>query len=156
MYNLAKRQVEVEILPMCESESIAVVPYSPTGGGLLTGKYGASTRPDEGRLLVNKMYGVRYGDSANYQIAESFTALARARGHHPAALAIAWVAAHPAVTSPILGARNVEQLDQLLQGADIELPYGSELYRAIAALSPTPPPATDRNEEASAHNYGSR
>jgi aryl-alcohol dehydrogenase-like predicted oxidoreductase len=156
MYNLAKRQAEVEILPMCQSEGIAVMPYSPTAGGLLTGKYGKERRPKTGRLLENKMYSVRYSDDSNYQLAEEFTELARANGHEPAALAIAWVAAHPAVTAPIVGTRSVEHLDIALQSLAIDLEYGSELYMKIAGLTPAPPPATDRNEEVSAHNYGSR
>lgn len=156
MYNLAKRQAEVEILPMCQSEGIAVMPYSPTGGGLLTGKYGVERKPTNGRLLDNKMYSVRYSDDSNYQLAEAFTQLAKASGHEPAALAIAWVAAHPAVTAPIVGTRSVAHLDIALESLKIDLEYGSELYTKIAELGSAPPPATDRNEEVSAHNYGSR
>ncbi|HLL23681.1 MAG TPA: aldo/keto reductase, partial [Kofleriaceae bacterium] len=62
MYNLVKRQVEVEILPMAHSLGIGVFPYSPTGGGLLTGKYGTSRAPTSARLLDNEMYKVRYSD----------------------------------------------------------------------------------------------
>jgi aryl-alcohol dehydrogenase-like predicted oxidoreductase len=156
MYNLAKRQAEVEILPMCQSENIAVMPYSPTGGGLLTGKYTRDKKPAEGRLMQNKMYGVRYGDDSNFELAEEFCALAAAHGHEPAALAIAWVAAHPAVTAPILGTRSVAHLKVALGASEIGLRYDSDLYAQISALSPAPPPATDRNEEVSAHNYGSR
>ena len=87
MYNLAKRQAEVEILPMCQSAGLGVMPYSPTGGGLLTGKYAADVRPQTGRLLDNTMYGVRYADPGNYQLAGDFTALAQRYGHEPAALA---------------------------------------------------------------------
>ncbi|MCA9686274.1 MAG: aldo/keto reductase, partial [Myxococcales bacterium] len=76
MYNLAKRQAEVELLPMAAAERLAVFPYSPLGGGLLSGKYGAERRPLTGRLLSNKMYQVRYGDPQNYAIAQAFTALA--------------------------------------------------------------------------------
>jgi aryl-alcohol dehydrogenase-like predicted oxidoreductase len=154
MYNLAKRQAEVEILPMAHSERLGVLSYSPLGGGLLSGKYGLQKRPDTGRLVSNKMYMTRYGAETNYQIAEAFNALAEQHGHDPAALAIAWCAAHPAVTAPIIGARNLDQLQGVLRAAELEL--GDDLYRAIAALSPAPPPATDRNEETSAHNYGSR
>lgn len=156
MYNLAKRQVEAEILPMCQSEGLAVMPYSPTAGGLLTGKYSRLQRPEAGRIVDNKMYGVRYGDASNFELAEAFTKLAKERGYHPAALAIAWVAAHPAVTAPIIGMRTIEQLDVALLSQEIEMPYESELYLAISALSPAPPPATDRNEETSAHNFGRR
>lgn len=154
MYNLVKRQAEVEILPMAVAEEVAVVPYSATGGGLLTGKYGEGRRPAAGRLMDNKMYQTRYAEPDYYQVAERFTELARARGVEPAALAVAWVAAHPAVTSVLLGARNTEQLDGTLAALDIDM--DDELYRAVADLSPAPPPATDRNEETSSHNYGRR
>ncbi|MAQ13197.1 MAG: aldo/keto reductase [Sandaracinus sp.] len=154
MYNLSKRQAEVEILPMAASEGLAVFPYSPLGGGLLTGKYGESRRPETGRLLDNAMYATRYEDDAHYRVAERFTALANERGIHPVSLAVAWVAAHPAVTAPLLGARNLEQLEPAL-GA-LAVPMDDELYQAVSALSAAPPPATDRNEEAGANEYGAR
>jgi aryl-alcohol dehydrogenase-like predicted oxidoreductase len=154
MYNLAKRQAEVEILPMAHASGLGVFPYSPLGGGLLSGKYAPGQRPDAGRLVDNAMYHVRYGDSGYYTLAERFTALAREHGRHPVSLAVAWVAHHPAVTAPLIGARNLEQLEPALAAAD--LPMTDALYAEVTALSPTPPPATDRNEEASAHNYGAR
>lgn len=154
MYNLVKRQAEVELLPMAAAEGLGVFPYSPTGGGLLTGKYSASRRPETGRLVENKMYQVRYGEPENYQVAERFCELAREWGHHPAALAVAWVASHPAVTAPIIGARNLEQLNGVLPAASLFLSV--EQRDRISALSPAPPLATDRNEELSAHNYGVR
>jgi aryl-alcohol dehydrogenase-like predicted oxidoreductase len=154
MYNLVKRQVEAEIIPMARALGLAVIPYSPTGGGLLTGKYGASRGPDTGRLRDNKMYKVRYGDPAVFDVAERFTQLAAELGHHPATLAVAWVASRPGVTSVLVGGRNVEQLTPTLAARDLVL---DEATRArIGALSPEPPPATDRNEETSAHNYGAR
>ncbi|MEM7117976.1 MAG: aldo/keto reductase [Chloroflexota bacterium] len=145
MYNLAKRQAEVELLPMALSEQVGVVPYNPLGGGLLTGKYGVERRPDNGRLLKVDMYKLRYGDPIMYEIAERFTSFAQERGYDPVGLAVAWVAAHPAVTSPILGARNVQQLEGSLKALDIDMT--PDLYAEISALSPTPPPATDRSEE---------
>jgi len=154
MYNLVKRQAEVEILPMALAENLGVITYSPLGGGLLSGKYGSATRPERGRLVDNKMYATRYGASSDYQIAEGFAALAREVGVHPASLAIAWVRSHPAVTAPLIGARNLEQLEPCLAAVDVEMT--PELRGRISALSPTPPPATDRNEENTAHNYGAR
>ena len=154
MYNLVKRQAEVEILPMAQSLGLAVIPYSPTGGGLLTGKYGPDRRPDAGRLLDNKMYAVRYGDPRYLTTAAQFTALAAELGHAPAALAVAWVASHPGVTSVLIGGRNLEQLAPTLAANQLVL---DDATRArISALSPEPPPATDRNEEVTAHNYGTR
>lgn len=154
MYNLVKRTAEIEILPMAQSLGIGVIPYSPTGGGLLTGKYGVDRRPDKGRLVEWKMYQTRYGIPSYLEIADRFTELAKELGHAPATLAIAWAASHPAVTSVLVGGRNVEQLSQAFAAKDVEL---DEATRArISALSPEPPPATDRNEEKTAHNYGSR
>ncbi len=154
MYNLAKRQAEVEILPMAASEGLAVFSYSPLGGGLLTGKYAVGTRPETGRLVDNKMYTTRYAAASNYEIAERFTAFAARLGVHPVTLAVAWVKAHPAITAPLIGGRTVEQLTPSLAAADYVL--DDETYAAVAALSPAPPPATDRNEETSKHNYGNR
>jgi len=145
MYSLAKRQAEVEILPLALSEGLGVISYSPLGGGLLTGKYGASRKPDQGRLVDNTMYATRYANVQYYNTAEQFAALADDCGVAPATLAVAWVAAHPAITTPIIGARNLVQLEQSLAAADY--PMTLELYARITALSPPPPSPTDRTEE---------
>ena len=145
MYNLVKRQAEVEILPMAANEEIGVIPYSPLGGGLLTGKYAADGRADAGRLIENRMYSKRYGLADYYQSAADFAAHARERGLEPATLAVAWVMAHPAVTAPIIGARNLAQLESSLAALDVAMT--PEWYDEISALSPMPPPAHDRLEE---------
>ena len=154
MYNLLKRQVEVEILPMAQALGLAVVPYSPTAGGLLTGKYGVGRAPETGRLTSNKMYQTRYGDPANYAVADALVARAKELDKPPAQLAIAWVMAHPAITSVLVGARDVAQLEPVLGAADLAL--SAEDRAAIGALTPEPPPATDRNEERTPDNYGRR
>ena len=145
MYNLTKRQAEVEILPLAQAEGLAVIPYSPLGGGLLSGKYGASARPDSGRLMDNAMYAKRYGAELHYEVAERFTAYAKEKGIHPATLAVAWVGAHPGVTAPIIGARNVGQLEASLAAADVDMTPA--WWAEIAALSYDPGIATDRSEE---------
>jgi len=145
MYNLVKRQAEVEILPMAESEMLGVISYSPLGGGLLTGKYAAENRPETGRFLTNKAYQARYGEDWVHETAARFSAFARERGYDPAGLAVAWVAAHPAVTAPIIGARNLKQLEGSLKALEIEMT--PELRAEISALSIEPPPATDRSDE---------
>ncbi|SFJ09933.1 aldo/keto reductase [Jannaschia pohangensis] len=142
MYNLVKRQAEVEILPMAASEGIAVAPYSPLGGGLLSGKY---ARGDEGRLTTDKRYAARYAPDWMHETARGLVALADAEGVPPATLAVAWVASNPAVTAPIISARNTEQLAPSLAAATLTL--SPDLRAALTALSPTPAPATDRLEE---------
>jgi aryl-alcohol dehydrogenase-like predicted oxidoreductase len=154
MYNLVKRQAEVELLPMAEANNLAVFPYSPLGGGLLSGKYGTEDRPASGRLIENKMFQTRYGDERVYEVAEQFRTLAAEWGYHPVSLAIAWVGAHPAVTAPLIGARSPAQLEKALKSVEIELT--AEEREQISALSQTPPPPTDRNEERSRNNYGAR
>lgn len=154
MYNLLKRQAEVEILPMAASERLAVTPYSPLAGGLLTGKYGIDRSPERGRIVDNKMYATRYAGEHLRADAERFATFARERGWEPAALAVAWVMSHPGVTAPLLGARSVAQLDAAL-GA-LEIPMTPELRAEVSALTPNPPPATDRNEEATPFHYGAR
>jgi len=145
MYNLIKRQAESEILPMAQAEALGVMPYSPLGGGLLSGKYGVGRKPGSGRLTEHKIYQARYREAWVYETADRFTEYARNMGVAPAALAVAWVAAHPAVTAPILGARSVEQLRTAVAALDI--PMTPELRASISALSPEPAPATDRSEE---------
>jgi aryl-alcohol dehydrogenase-like predicted oxidoreductase len=142
MYNLVKRQAEVELLPMAEANGIGVIPYSPAAAGLLSGKYlGQAT----GRLKTNKMYEARYGDAWMFEVAEEYVAFCKERGLHPVSTAIAWVGAHPAVTAPIIGARNVDQLKDSLAAVKIDMT--PSLRAEIADLSRTPAPATDRTEE---------
>jgi aryl-alcohol dehydrogenase-like predicted oxidoreductase len=145
MYNLIKRQAEVEILPMAAAENIGVFPYSPMAGGLLSGKYGRTAQPGSGRIANNPLYQVRYAGEDTFDVAERFSNFARERGYEPSALAVAWVASHPAVTAPLIGARSLDQLEGSLRALDI--PMTAQLRTEISALSVEPPPATDRNEE---------
>lgn len=144
MYNLVKRQAEVEIFPLARAANLAVVTYSPVGGGLLSGKFRPGSRPNDGRLVENASYVRRYGDEWMVEAAGAFSEFAEARGVHPVTLAVAWAAAHPDVTCPIIGARSLEQLQPSLDALDFELP--AEMRDEISALSRRPPPATDRTE----------
>lgn len=144
MYNLVKRQAEVEILPLAVSEQIGVIPYSPLGGGLLTGKYGVNKRPEQGRLVDDARYTARYGDEMNFVVADGFTEYAAKHGINPATLAVAWVTSNPAITAPIIGARNLKQLEDSLAAIDMDIT--PEWRNEISALSVTPAPATDRGE----------
>ena len=145
MYNLVKRQAEVEILPLAQSEKLGVMTYNPLGAGILTGKYGRDRKSDSGRLSESNMYQKRYGQQWMYEAAIRFTEFAKANGYHPVSLAVAWVACHPAVTAAIIGARNDEQLEDSIKSMDISMTH--ELYNQISEITPIPPPATDRLEE---------
>ncbi len=143
MYNLVKRQAEVELLPMAADQQLAVLPYSPLGGGLLTGKY---ARGEAGRLSDNRMYSARYAPRWMHGSAAGLARLAVETGHDPATLAVAWVASHPARPMPIVSARSTAQLAPSLAALDLQLT--PELRDRISALAPAPAPATDRLEEA--------
>lgn len=143
MYSLVKRQAEVEIFPMAVDQDIAIVPYSPLGGGLLTGKY---AKGQTGRLTENKMYEARYNVPWMHKCAVGLSEIADRHGVSPATLAVAWAARHPATPFPIISARSVAQLAPSLAAEGFAM--GDALYAQIAALSQTPAPATDRLEEA--------
>ena len=151
MYNLVKRQAEVEILPMAKSENIGVISYSPLGGGLLTGKYetenNTSNKNTSGRLHDNAKYKLRYGQSWMYEAASKLQKLAEDINYDPIALAVAWVSYNDAITAPIISARNLKQLKPSLDSVNINLDEAT--YNLISQISPTPPPATDRLEETS-------
>lgn len=151
MYNITKRQAEVELLPMAEEEGLGVMTYSPLGAGLLTGKYGPGKAPLSGRLVDNSMYNTRYGGDFYYKVAGDFTRIAEERGLHPASLAVAWTASHPAVTAPIIGVGNSAQLAPSLESVNIVI--DDEIKIEIDKISPPPPPATDRTEEQTKFNY---
>jgi len=143
MYSLVKRQAEVELLPMCESEGITCATYSPLGGGLLSGKYLAGAA--SGRLAEDPRYAARYAPAFMQDTARALAGIASELGLHPATLACAWIAAHPARPVPILSASAPEQLAPSL--AALRFDMDKELYERLSGLSPAPPPATDRNEE---------
>ncbi|MEL6609748.1 MAG: aldo/keto reductase [Pseudomonadota bacterium] len=143
MYSLVKRQAEVELLPMAADQGITVAPYSPLGGGLLSGKY---ANGGTGRLTEDKRYAARYAPDFMAHAAQGLSDIAAREGCHPATLAVAWAAAHPTAPHPIISARNADQLAPSLAANSYDM--APDLYAEIASLAPTPPPATDRIEEA--------
>ena len=143
MYSLVKRQAEVELLPLAQHAALGVCPYNAIGGGVLSGKY-AGEGPRRARLLDNPRYKARYSQEWLPDAVVRFVDYARAHGHHPVSLAVAWVSAHPAVTAPLVGARTVVQLEDSLRSLDVRLTPGE--WAEIAALVPHPGVATDRTE----------
>ncbi|MBF9017494.1 MULTISPECIES: aldo/keto reductase [unclassified Oceanispirochaeta] len=144
MYSLLKRQAEVEIFPMAQSEGLGVITYSPLGGGLLSGKYAGKSPVSEGRFTTNTAYQSRYRDKNNQVIVDDFISLARELTVSPVSLALAWAGSHPAVTAPIMGARNISQLKEALDSLDVDMT--DALGQRISELSATVPSATDRSE----------
>ena len=123
-YNLLFRQNERELFPLCREEGIAVIPYNPLAGGMLTGKHRRSATPAEGRFTLGKaakMYTERYWHDREWDTVDAFVKMAGQAGLEPATLAMAWVIANPVVTAPIIGASRPEQLDAILAAAELKL-----------------------------------
>lgn len=144
MYNLLKRQCESELLPMAHDQGIGVCPYGPLAGGYLTGKY-LNKSSNEGRFKSDEMYQKRYEARNNLKTVEAFAAFANKKNYDPVSLAIAWVLAHPAITAPLIGARNTGQLASAFQALEIAMP--AALRDSISAFSLTPAMSNDRTEE---------
>ena len=122
IYNALNRGIELELLPLCAEEGLGVITYNPLAGGMLTGKYKrGEAMPTGARLEAFRMYYERYFTEDALGIVEHFTQAATQRGVTPAQLALAWVLAEPRVTCPILGARNLEQLNETIEGLKITL-----------------------------------
>ena len=134
-YSLIERTVEHDLLPMAQAHGLGVTPWSPLKGGLLTGKYGRNRQPQgEGRHVpgVSKSLTDR-----NYAIIEAAEAVAAELGTGVAQVALVWVLAKPGVSSPILGARTLAQLEGNLQSMELAL-SAEHLARLDAASQPAP------------------
>ncbi|MFW5943136.1 MAG: aldo/keto reductase [Chloroflexota bacterium] len=119
-YNLVHRaEFERELQPLCLDQGLGVIPYSPLGGGFLTGKY----RRDEPLPASDRAEGIkkRYMNDQGFDAVEKLEEIAGGHGATVAQTAIAWVLANPAVTSAIIGANSLEQLEDTLKGAEIDL-----------------------------------
>jgi len=126
-YNLLFREVERELLPFCGEEGLAVIPYNPLAGGLLTGKHQRGAPPAGTRFTLGaaaKTYTERYWREREFATVDAFAKLAREAGVEPATLAVAWVLAHPAITSPLVGASRPEQLKASVAAVDFRLDAG--------------------------------
>ena len=124
-YTLLFRQIERELLPLCAEEALAVIPYNPLAGGLLTGKHQRAAPPPEGSRFTlgtaGTTYVQRYWKEREFDTVDAFVKLARDAGLEPATLAVAWVLAHPAVTAPLVGASKPEQLKASIAAVDLKL-----------------------------------
>ena len=124
-YSLLFREMERDMFPMCAEEGLAVIPYNPLAGGLLTGKHDKNAPPPEGTRFTlgtaAKNYTSRYWKEREFATVEKLREVATRIDIGMVQMAIAWVLANPVVTSPIVGASRPEQLDASLGALDIEL-----------------------------------
>ncbi len=124
-YNLLFRSFERDLFELCAAEDVAVIPYNPLAGGLLTGKHQREA-PDAGsRFTLEGGQGDRYKDrywqDQLHDVVDQIRPLAADAGMSMAQLAVAWVLANPVVTSPIIGATRPEQLDDAAAAVDVGL-----------------------------------
>jgi len=116
LYNLAARQVELEVLPACQAYGLGVIPWSPLAGGLLGG------------ALAKVAAGRRAGTEMQQRIVQQhdklqrYEALCKELGAGPAVVALAWLLQQPAVTAPIIGPRTLARLDESLPALTLPLP----------------------------------
>jgi aryl-alcohol dehydrogenase-like predicted oxidoreductase len=140
-YNLLVREVEWEIVAACVSEGLGLLPWSPLGGGWLTGKYRRDERPEGATRLGEdpergvEAYGRRGQSERTWAVVEAVRAVAEERRASMAQVALAWLVDRPAVASVILGARTMVQLDDNLVAADLHLSE-EETSRLDAASDP--------------------
>jgi aryl-alcohol dehydrogenase-like predicted oxidoreductase len=140
-YNLLARDIEFEIVPACESTGLGLLPWSPLGGGWLTGKYKRDERPTGATRLGDdpqrgvEAYDRRGPQQRTWDVIEAVQAIANDRGVTMAQVALAWLVDRPLMTSVILGARTLEQLDDNLGAAGLHL-SAEESARLDAASAP--------------------
>ena len=124
-YSLVQRDIEHEFVDLAQVEGVGLVPWGPLGGGFLSGKYRRGERPSEGRIATatdeQAEAWARRATDRNWRVVDAVGAVAEARGASYAQVALAWLRAQPAVSSVILGARTMAQLDDNLGAAELAL-----------------------------------
>jgi aryl-alcohol dehydrogenase-like predicted oxidoreductase len=142
-YSLLVRDIELEIVAACQDAGMGLLPWSPLGGGWLTGKYKrdqmptGATRLGENPNRGSESYAPRNEQERTWAIISAVEDIAKVRGVSMAQVALAWTAARPAVTSVILGARTREQLADNLGAAKLALSE-EETARLNAVSAPQP------------------
>jgi aryl-alcohol dehydrogenase-like predicted oxidoreductase len=139
-YNLLNRSFEIGLAEIAHRESCGLLAYSPMAFGVLSGKYLNQTNPAKARLTLFDRF-TRYTNPQAEWATEQYVELARTHGLEPAQMALAWVTNRPFVTSNIIGATTLEQLDQNLESINIKL--DSEVIKGIEDIhqqQPNPSP----------------
>jgi aryl-alcohol dehydrogenase-like predicted oxidoreductase len=120
-YNMLFRTFERDLLPLCEEEGVAVIPYNPIAGGLLSGKHDRTAPPPDGRFQLGTAgarYQERYWHEREFDTVDALRGLSNEAGMSMASMAVSWVLSNPAITAPIVGASKPEQLKDSLDAAE--------------------------------------
>ena len=121
-YNLIYREEEREMLPLCEYEGVAVIPWSPLARGLLAGtRRTLDDKRATTRAGSDPLAEMLYDQPSDWDVVAAVTAVARERGVEPAQMALAWLLSHPVVAAPIVGATQLSHLDSAIAAVGIQL-----------------------------------
>jgi aryl-alcohol dehydrogenase-like predicted oxidoreductase len=136
-YNLLDRRIERELIPMAQTYGLAIIPWSPTAAGFLSGRYRPNEpTPADSRFAVFwKGDETRHYTEAALQVLDVVTALSEEKGCTPYQIALAWCMQQPGITSPIIGPRTLEQLEDSLKVLEVEL-TAEDLARLDAVAPP--------------------
>jgi aryl-alcohol dehydrogenase-like predicted oxidoreductase len=133
-YSLIERNLELEHIPALRRFGLGLLPYSPLGGGFLTGKYQRDQKAPQGSRLAKQTDRFnKRANERNFDIVDALAAAAKEIGATPSQVALAWLLQRPTVTSVILGVRSVAQLDDGLKAVELALP--SELASRLDDVS---------------------
>ncbi len=119
-YHLFERSIERELLPMAETYDLGIMPWSPLAGGLLTGKYSRDAIPADGRLQAGNDWGDKHFKPEVFDALDKLKEIADEKGCSLTQLSMAWLLAQPAVTSPIIGARNQAQFEDVMGSVNVQ------------------------------------
>jgi len=133
-YNLLDRRIERELLPACRTYGFGVIPWAPIAGGLLTGKYRLGQARPAGVRYEKGAFNNRDNDQALAKV-EEYLKFCEERGYSPTHFAMSWCAAQPGVTSPIIGPRTMEQLEDYLNSIALQ-PTDEDLQRINQIFEP--------------------
>ncbi|MDJ0849043.1 MAG: aldo/keto reductase [Myxococcota bacterium] len=147
-YNLVYREEEREMMPLCETEDVAVIPWSPLARGMLAGSRQALGDSSTTRSETDGLDQILYDQPSDWEVVEAVKKVAAARGVKPAQVALAWLLSRPAVAAPIVGATRLSHLDDAIEAAELSLEPG-EIEQLEAPYLPHPvkglgPPAPSR------------
>jgi aryl-alcohol dehydrogenase-like predicted oxidoreductase len=131
-YSLLDRGVEREVVPACLALGVGVLPYSPLGGGILTGKYRSGV-PTDSRAAAGDRPMASMQRASTVGVVEAVATAAEGLATSPVAVALSWVRDRPGVTAPVLGARTLGQLTAALASESLELPH--EIREALDDVS---------------------
>ena len=142
-YNLVYREEEREMLPLCEDQGVAVIPWSPLARGMLAGTRSKLGDSSTSRSSSDGLDQILYDQPSDWEVVEAVKSVAAERGEPAARVALAWLMSKPAVTAPIVGATKLRHLDDAIAAVELELsaeeiaaleaPYKAHPVKGLAA-----------------------